>query len=145
MAAYCAGLHAGQMGPVVQQWLQCIIRSSGCSWHTYFVRCTELDILVFFCNSFVDSSAANNGISVSFLCFPLILLLVFFHSYLSLISCDANKILWHVCWKPELWSQQRQPLLENGFVTRPLLGYGSIAVTDTHATIEELLEAVFSV
>jgi hypothetical protein len=25
-------------------------------------------------------------------------------------------ILWHVCWKPELWSQQRQPLLGNGSI-----------------------------
>jgi hypothetical protein len=31
-----------------------------------------------------------------------------FHHLITLI------ILWHVCWKPELWSQRRQPLLEDG-------------------------------
>jgi hypothetical protein len=36
----------------------------------------------------------------------------------SLISVPlmntTRKILWHICWRQELWSQQRQPLLGNG-------------------------------
>jgi hypothetical protein len=64
--------------------------------------------------------------------------------------CFRQTIAWHVRWKPELWNQQRQPLLGNGsantsvarqwFNSRHLM-----AATDTHTTIEELLEAVFSV
>jgi hypothetical protein len=30
-------------------------------------------------------------------------------------TCIHN-ILWHICWKPELWSQHRQPLLGNGSI-----------------------------
>jgi hypothetical protein len=59
-------------------------------------------------------------------------------------------ILWHVCWKPELWSQQRQTLLRNGsadtsVVRQWLSSRHVMTATDKHATIEELLEAVFSV
>jgi hypothetical protein len=59
-------------------------------------------------------------------------------------------IFWHVCWKTELWSQQRQSLVGNGFlktaVARQLFSSCHIiAIRSTHATIEELLEEVFSV
>jgi hypothetical protein len=59
-------------------------------------------------------------------------------------------ILWHVYWKPELWSQQRQPLIGNGSVNTSvarqwLSSRHVIAATDTHATIVEILDAVFSV
>jgi hypothetical protein len=36
-------------------------------------------------------------------------------SYMT-VHCVSINILWHVCWKPDLWSQQRQPLLDNGSV-----------------------------
>jgi hypothetical protein len=48
-------------------------------------------------------------------------------------------ILWHVCWKSELWSQQRQPLLGNGSANMSvarqwLSNHNVIAATDTQAT-----------
>jgi hypothetical protein len=56
-------------------------------------------------------------------------------------------ILWHVCSKQELWSQ-RQPLLANDsettFVSRQRLCKHVPAATDTHSTVEVLLETLFS-
>jgi hypothetical protein len=59
-------------------------------------------------------------------------------------------ILLHVCWKPELWSQQKKLLLRKGASNTPvarqwLSSRHEIATINTHAAIEELLEAVFSV
>jgi hypothetical protein len=55
-------------------------------------------------------------------------------------------ILWHVRSKPDVWSQRRRPLLGSGSVNKfPRQPNYVTAATDTHATIEELLEAVFSV
>jgi hypothetical protein len=62
----------------------------------------------------------------------------------------SNNILWYICWEPELRSQQRQTLLGNGFVNTSvamqwLSNSHFKTETDTHATTEDLLEAVFSV
>jgi hypothetical protein len=56
-----------------------------------------------------------------------------------------TKTLCHVCWKPQLWSQQRKPLLGNGSANTPVarqwLGSRHVmAATDMQATVEELLE-----
>jgi hypothetical protein len=51
------------------------------------------------------------------------------------------------CSKQELWGREKQPLLENGpetFVSRQWLGKHVPATTDPRATIEVLLETVFS-
>jgi hypothetical protein len=52
-------------------------------------------------------------------------------------------MLWHICSKPE-----KQLLLVNGsettFISRQRLGNHVPAATNTHATIEVLLETVFS-
>jgi hypothetical protein len=58
-------------------------------------------------------------------------------------------ILWHICSKQELWSQQKQTLLQNGSANIPVTRewFSScqvIAETDMCATTE-LLEAMFSV
>jgi hypothetical protein len=50
-------------------------------------------------------------------------------------------MLWHVCPKPELWSQQRQPLLWNGSANTPvarqwLSSRHVIAATDTSVIME---------
>jgi hypothetical protein len=34
-----------------------------------------------------------------------------------MVRTNLRYILWHICWKPRLWSQQRQPLLRNSTVT----------------------------
>jgi hypothetical protein len=39
---------------------------------------------------------------------------------ISVLTMVSASILWHVCWKPELWSHQRQPLLGNGSVNTPV-------------------------
>lgn len=79
-------------------------------------------------------------------------------------------MLWHVCRRPGLRSQQRQPLIGNSSAKRPLLGNGTIktdsimehatppmevpretafsilsAPTVTQATTEELLKEAISV
>jgi hypothetical protein len=56
----------------------------------------------------------------------------------------ATIVLWHVCWKPELWNQHRQPLLGNGSVNTPvprqwLSSCHMISATDTHAIMEDFL------
>jgi hypothetical protein len=63
----------------------------------------------------------------------------------TLTSGGPRIVLWHISWEPELRSW---PLLWNGFVNTPVarqwLSSGHmVAATDTHATREELLEAVF--
>jgi hypothetical protein len=68
------------------------------------------------------------------------------HMYFILLNYKLL-ILWHVWWKPQLWSQQRQLLLRNGSVITPvarqwLSSRHVVAATDKHATIEELLEAI---
>jgi hypothetical protein len=44
--------------------------------------------------------------------------------FLSPSRCTASHkfklIMWHVCWKPELWNRQRQPLLGNGSANTPV-------------------------
>jgi hypothetical protein len=54
--------------------------------------------------------------------------------------------IWHIFWKPELWSQQRQPLLGNDCINTPVVKQWLssrylIAASDTHAKIERLMEA----
>jgi hypothetical protein len=61
-----------------------------------------------------------------------------------------NFILWHVCWKSELRSQQRQPWLRTSSANTPvdsqwLSSRHVIAATDTHAAMEKLLEEMFYV
>jgi hypothetical protein len=61
-----------------------------------------------------------------------------------------HKIFWHVCYKPELGSQQGQPLLGNSSANIPVARQW---LSENHATtamlmyvmIEKLLEVVFSV
>jgi hypothetical protein len=68
----------------------------------------------------------------------------------DMLDTVYTRIFWCVCWKPEVWSQQRQSLLRNGSVNTPVAGQWLSsrhvkASTYTHATIEELYEAVISV
>jgi hypothetical protein len=63
------------------------------------------------------------------------------------MTCIVYYILWHVCSKQELGSQQKQLLLgigsANTTVARQCLGGRHVRVTtDAHATIEALLEAI---
>jgi hypothetical protein len=51
-------------------------------------------------------------------------------------------ILWHLCWKPELWSQQRQLLLGNSSANMPVVrqwlkSRHMIAAIDTYAIMKE--------
>jgi hypothetical protein len=54
------------------------------------------------------------------------------------------KVLWHVCWKPELWSQQRQMLLGNSSANTPVARQW-FSSRHLIVTTEELLEVVFCV
>jgi hypothetical protein len=70
--------------------------------------------------------------------------------HLSHLKYFKLKILWHVCRKSELWSQQKQQLVGNGSANTPvhrqwLNSRQVMATTDTDWTIEELFKAVFSV
>jgi hypothetical protein len=51
----------------------------------------------------------------------------------------AVLVLWNICSQQELWSE-RKPLLANGSETTFVLGNHVLTETDTHATVEVLLE-----
>jgi hypothetical protein len=69
-------------------------------------------------------------------------------------------VMWHICWRQKLWSQQRQPLLGTALLTCPLLGNNYVTCNNElirkwcslrhpcrqlhDATKEELLGEVFS-
>jgi hypothetical protein len=68
-------------------------------------------------------------------------------SEISGMTTLVRILLWHICSKARTMEPEKQPLLTNGyetFVSMQQLGKHVPAETDTHATIEVLLETVFS-
>jgi hypothetical protein len=51
--------------------------------------------------------------------------------------------MWHICSKQELWSHRKRPLLGNSMVTTSDPVFSMRFAPRSHATIDELLEAVF--